>query len=102
MARPRAPRGLSGVRVLRELARVQGRQGTGAMPVVFTSTLNLPREANANADAAPATALGGLPFGQMVYSISQTPQVWLDHQVGEVGGALTFNWDVVEELFPPA
>ena len=33
-------------------------------------------------------------------SISQTPQVWLDHQVIEKGGELHFNWDVVEELFP--
>ena len=29
------------------------------------------------------------------------PQVWLDHQVGETADALSFNWDAVEELFPP-
>jgi amino acid adenylation domain-containing protein len=32
--------------------------------------------------------------------VSQTPQVWLDHQVMEEGGALVFNWDAVEALFP--
>jgi thioesterase domain-containing protein len=26
--------------------------------------------------------------------------VWLDHQVGEHGAALVFNWDAVEALFP--
>ena len=30
----------------------------------------------------------------------QTPQVWLDHQAAERAGALVFNWDAVEELFP--
>lgn len=37
-----------------------------------------------------------------LYSISQTPQVWLDHQVMERNGELHFNWDVVEQLFEPA
>jgi amino acid adenylation domain-containing protein len=44
---------------------------------------------------APTAWLGDLVFG-----ISQTPQVWLDHQVGEDGGTLVFNWDMVEALFP--
>ena len=78
---------VSGVRVLRDLARQAGRRIT--MPVVFTSTLG--HEGGA---AAPATWLGDL-----VYGISQTPQVWLDHQVGEDGDALVFNWDAVEALF---
>src|SRR5262249_45451543 len=34
------------------------------------------------------------------HSISQTPQVWLDHQVSEDQGELLLNWDAVEELFP--
>ncbi|WP_164845401.1 AMP-binding protein, partial [Pseudovibrio denitrificans] len=32
-------------------------------------------------------------------TISQTPQVWLDHQVMEKDGCLYLNWDAVEELF---
>ena len=36
----------------------------------------------------------------MVYSISQTPQVWLDHMVSEQEGALVFYWDAVEDIFP--
>ncbi len=49
------------------------------MPVVFTSTLNQADEARADGEEQepPAEA------GRAVYSISQTPQVWLDHQVFE-------------------
>src|SRR5262249_40372090 len=43
----------------------------------------------------------GRALGEAVYGISQTPQVWLDHQVYERAGALLYNWDAVEELFPP-
>ncbi|MCP4283866.1 MAG: amino acid adenylation domain-containing protein, partial [Gammaproteobacteria bacterium] len=81
---------VSGVRVLRELSRRQGQQVL--MPVVFTSTLGL--ETNEAAD------LDQNEWGELVYGISQTPQVWLDHQVMEQQGALNFNWDAVEALFP--
>ena len=37
----------------------------------------------------------------MGYAITQTPQVWLDHQLSEVDGALQYNWDTVEQLFDP-
>ena len=40
-------------------------------------------------------------LGEIVYNITQTPQVWLDHQIFEEDGGLRFNWDVVEQLFPP-
>jgi len=63
------------------------------MPVVFTSTLTL--------DAGMAEQIPMSWLGEQVYSIGQTPQVWLDHQVFEEDGALTFNWDAVEGLFPP-
>ncbi|EPN08154.1 yersiniabactin non-ribosomal peptide synthetase, partial [Pseudomonas syringae pv. actinidiae ICMP 19070] len=36
-----------------------------------------------------------------VWGISQTPQVWLDHQVYESEGDLCLNWDAVEALFDP-
>lgn len=79
----------TGVEVLRELGRRQGSRQSALMPVVFTSTLALGRD------------LGGInEWGEMVYGISQTPQVWLDHQVMEEKGGLVFNWDAVEELFP--
>src|SRR4029077_4911717 len=35
-----------------------------------------------------------------VHAQTQTPQVWIDHQVAETGGELRFNWDFVQGLFP--
>lgn len=83
----------SGVQVLRERARRMGSGPAAAMPVVFTSALAL-----GSAGADPAEGMGF--FGEEVYGITQTPQVWLDHQVAEEGGGLVYNWDCVEELFP--
>ncbi|WP_244117369.1 non-ribosomal peptide synthetase/type I polyketide synthase [Burkholderia gladioli] len=88
---------VSAVRVLREAARRHRRLRTVAMPVVFTSGLGVAGGAGA-ADGAGAPREDWL--GEFVYGISQTPQVWLDHQVVERGGALVFNWDSVDALFP--
>ncbi|HEX8185169.1 MAG TPA: amino acid adenylation domain-containing protein [Blastocatellia bacterium] len=82
---------VSGVQVLRELARAQGKMpGQALMPCVFTSTLNLRTQ-------------GLLPLkhlGRRVYNIIQTPQVTLDLQVYEENEALVFNLDSVEGVFP--
>ncbi len=87
-------RDLNGIEVLRRLARLKG-AAAAHMPVVFTSAMHL-ESASAR---SPVVSGPGLP-GEVVYSISQTPQVWLDHQVSEQAGALIFNWDVVDGLFP--
>ncbi|MEL6441867.1 MAG: amino acid adenylation domain-containing protein [Cyanobacteria bacterium J06621_8] len=84
---------VSGVEVLRELMRRRQTGLTAVMPIVFTSLLGF------NSVNKQDLELNFL--GKEVFSISQTPQVWLDHQVTEQNGALVFNWDVVEELFPP-
>lgn len=81
----------NGVEVLRELAKQRGRS-SATMPVVFTSALGL--------GAVEGEGNGIENLGELVYGISQTPQVWLDHQVMEYRGGLLFNWDAVEELFP--
>ncbi len=39
-------------------------------------------------------------LSDLVYGITQTPQVWIDCQVAEGNGALAFNWDVREGVFP--
>jgi amino acid adenylation domain-containing protein len=90
---------VSGVRVLRELARSQGGLARAAMPVVFTSTLTQTASRHAAETPRAEDDPGGL--GDEGYVISQTPQVWLDHQVVEKAGWLIYNWDVVEDLFPP-
>jgi amino acid adenylation domain-containing protein len=82
---------VSGVEVLRDVARVQGRTPGASMPIVFTSLLSQ----HANRIRADQT----LWMGEVVYGISQTPQVWFDHQVLEEDGSLVFNWDAVEGLF---
>ena len=92
----------SGLQVMRELARASDHGATGPggplMPVVFTSILNPPEEERRTSEGAaeeePESESGS------GYSITQTPQVWIDHQVREVDGALSYNWDAVEELFP--
>jgi amino acid adenylation domain-containing protein len=82
---------MSGVRVIRELARKQGHTASALMPVVFTSILGLETLGRGYRSSG---------FGSIVYTISQTPQVWLDHQVMEMNGALMTSWDAVEDLFP--
>ena len=82
---------VSGVEVLRELAH-RGHGARTAMPVVFTSTLDLIDQ--------PSIDDGAQWLGDPVFGISRTPQVWLDHSVSERGGVLTMNWDSVDDLFP--
>ena len=79
----------SGIRVLRELARAQGSVIKAVMPIVFTSLL-----IQDTAHPHPA------PWQETVYCVSQTPQVWLDHQVLESDGALVFHWESVDSMFP--
>ncbi|UWF51918.1 amino acid adenylation domain-containing protein [Pseudomonas sp. N3-W] len=84
---------VSGVRVLRELSQARGVQQT-AMPIVFNSTLS---------EAAPELAefnLADALNARHMHSITQTPQVWLDHTLLELEGRLLFNWDSIDELFP--
>lgn len=83
---------VSGVQVLRELARTRGQASAAFMPVVFTSTLI---QDSQNQQSTPMSWLG-----ELVYSITQTPQVYLDHQVFEDAGTLILHWDAVEEVFP--
>jgi amino acid adenylation domain-containing protein len=75
----------SGVRVQRALRKERGDMAA-TMPVVFTCVLH---------DEAEDERLG-----EVVYGISQTPQIWLDTQVYETGGALALDIDAVDGLFP--
>ncbi len=80
---------VSGVVVEREWQRLQKAQGV-SMPVVFTSGFGVNSERNSANKA----------FGEIVYGESQTPQVWLDHQISEQSGQLFLSWDAVCGLFP--
>ena len=92
---------VSGVRVLRELTR-RGGGSRFAAPVVFASMLNLNAPPAAGPPAAPPAPLDDSveAAARHVFSSLQTPQVWIDGQVEEIGGELQLSWYVVEELFP--
>ncbi|MDQ3205051.1 MAG: amino acid adenylation domain-containing protein [Pseudomonadota bacterium] len=81
---------VSAIHVLREMTRRGGSRVS--MPIVFTSTLGA-RSLEHENDALDE-------LGEEAFGVSQTSQVWLDHQVMEWKGQLRFNWDAVEALFP--
>ena len=90
---------VGGVYVLRELARIQENPSKALMPIVFTSSLVSETVTN---DAATEQNLTMGWLGDHIYNITQTTQVYLDHQVAEIEGRLFYVWDAVEEIFPPA
>ncbi|MGH8083231.1 MAG: amino acid adenylation domain-containing protein, partial [Lysobacter sp.] len=83
-------RAVSSITLIRDLARLHGHSEIG-MPVVFTSALGVPGGTRAAEHG---------PFSRQVWGLTQTPQVWLDHQVVEADGGIALNWDAVEGLFP--
>ncbi|MFG1951726.1 amino acid adenylation domain-containing protein [Micromonospora sp. NPDC048830] len=85
----------SGVEVMRELSRQRGVPPGTFATVVFASA----REQGRDQEGGQG-ALGSAWLGETVSVISQTPQVLFDHQVYEDHGALSYHWDVVEDLFP--
>ncbi|NKZ06460.1 non-ribosomal peptide synthetase [Actinomadura latina] len=78
----------SGVELMREIARRQGRQAA-LVPVVFTSTVGLGDENE-----------GMRGLAEVVYGRSQTPQVWIDCQALIEGGVLEVRADVRDGVFP--
>ncbi|WP_068618089.1 non-ribosomal peptide synthetase [Paenibacillus tuaregi] len=87
----------SGIRVTEQLLR----RGivSEPIPVVFTSLLDM---SNSESSGSSFERIFKLRNEELTESrsISQTPQVWVDHQVSEREGELHFNWDVMEQLFP--
>lgn len=82
-----------GVEVIRQLNRQAGGAAAASLPIVFASTLSLGKNQAVQNDN---------PWiHRIVHTSLQTPQVWMDMQVHEANGELLFNFDVVEELFPP-
>ncbi|MGH0593689.1 amino acid adenylation domain-containing protein [Bacillus pretiosus] len=82
---------VSGIQVMRELARVQGNPLGNLMPVVFTSVLPLHTRDGYGENPIPV---------DLVEAITQSPQLLIDHQVSEEEGVLHFRWDVLEHVFP--
>lgn len=85
-------RQVSGVRLLREAARLSDTASSPVMSVVFSSLLTEATEGR------PFTLHG---VGELVHGVNQPPQTWIDHQVYEEAGELISHWDALDELFPP-
>ncbi|ATV18445.1 type I polyketide synthase [Pseudomonas syringae] len=83
---------VNGVELMRELGRRQGQTRQPAMPVVFTSMLGMSLDGKAIDQAMTST------LGDPVHVFTQTPQVWLDHQVMEIDGELVFSWYCMEDV----
>jgi acyl transferase domain-containing protein/acyl carrier protein len=82
---------VSGITVLRELKAKNKVSSSLYLPVVFTSLVNnLATEGDDGQESF---------FEKISFMVTQTPQVYLDHQVYEQQGGLKFSWDVAEEFF---
>ncbi|WP_081009862.1 non-ribosomal peptide synthetase [Pseudomonas asplenii] len=79
----------SGVQVLQDLSKRRGR--VALAPVVFTSALVLPVNSGASLTLENVQ-------GEVAYALTQTPQVWLDHQVYQEHGNLLLAWDVRDDV----
>lgn len=79
----------SGVDVLRELGKKKGKNIV--IPVIYTSTIGM--------EVEKKTQSTYLKNSEMIYGVSQTPQVWIDCQVFENDEMLQVNWDVRNGVF---
>lgn len=84
-------RHFSGVDLMRELARTRG-MADARMPFTFNSAIDY---VHAEVDGSALEL-----FGPEVYTVSQTPQVWLTVFAMEQHGGLVLQIDGVDELFP--
>lgn len=82
-------RQFSGLDVMREIGRRAGTGQAAPMPFTFNSTIGAVPDGSAVA-----------AWGREVYSVSQTPQVWLNAFALESDGALLIQMDSVDALFP--
>ncbi|MBU8894067.1 amino acid adenylation domain-containing protein [Corallococcus sp. M34] len=89
-------RDIGGVEVLRQLFRERGGISGALMPVVLTSFAS----GVEGWDSCWVDHLGRA-LGRVVHSVTQTPQVWIDHQLVFQDGGVFFNWDSADELFAP-
>ncbi|MFD3700115.1 amino acid adenylation domain-containing protein [Streptomyces sp. NPDC058646] len=85
-------RHFSGVEVMQELARRRGGVAGARMPFTFNSAIG---HASSEVDGSALEL-----FGPEVYSVSQTPQVWLNAFAMEQHGALVVQLDGIDDLFP--
>ncbi|MFJ1867556.1 amino acid adenylation domain-containing protein [Streptomyces sp. NPDC088097] len=84
-------RHFSGIEVLKELARRRGGMAGARMPFTFNSAIG---HVSGEVDGSTLEL-----FGKEVFSVSQTPQVWLNAFAMEQHGGLVVQLDGIDELF---
>ncbi|MFF5706530.1 amino acid adenylation domain-containing protein [Streptomyces sp. NPDC012794] len=84
-------RHFSGIEVLKELARRRGGLAGARMPFTFNSAIG---HVSSEVDGSALEL-----FGKEVFSVSQTPQVWLNAFAMEQHGELVVQLDGIDELF---
>ncbi|MCD7801054.1 MAG: condensation domain-containing protein, partial [Ruminococcus sp.] len=77
-----------GTEIMREIGKLKNSGDKALMPYVFTSML-----------LGEDTFSSISNFGDIQYSFSQTPQVFIDCQAMERDGSLFLTWDYVMDLF---
>jgi amino acid adenylation domain-containing protein/non-ribosomal peptide synthase protein (TIGR01720 family) len=82
-------RGYDGVEFIRELSKSNNYGNKAIMPVVLTSLMF--------GDLLEDWA----QFGEVQFNITQTPQLYLDHQIWKSDQGIALIWDYVEQLFEP-
>jgi amino acid adenylation domain-containing protein len=82
----------SGVRVIGDLMQRRKAGRRALMPVVFTCAIGM--------EDTGFDSSGLWRIGEALFSLSEAPQIGLDHQAIESDGALFLNWDFVEALYP--
>ncbi len=80
----------SGVNVMQQYSKISGNKQL--VPIIFTSALTV-------GDISSKLDVNRNQLGSISYSITQTPQVLLDHQVYEENEQLIIHWDYVQEAF---
>lgn len=82
---------VSGIRILRELKQQKKMPKDLYLPVVFTSLINnFTNEEKKNKKTF---------FTDINYMVTQTPQVYLDHQLYEESDQLVISWDIAYQYF---
>jgi len=79
-----------GIELIREIAKKRNQPTKAMMPIVFTSMIFDQREETKDDEGE---------LGEVITSVSQTSQVYLDYQVSDANGTLTITWDYIEDLF---
>jgi len=91
-------RHFDGLEMLQVLRRTRGH--AVSYPIVVTSTLGLSDAQLSREQQSERASVTASDGESEAYSLTQTPQVWLDVQVYEQGDGLGYNWDSVVGLFP--